>query len=223
MAVTKAPNVPTPIQPKSSIDHLRALASNKEIKTNEEPTEEEEGEKTVAGNEVGDTKEKAEVPPKRNLWWLKKKRKRRSRLTYIKAKYRRKDDDGVPSTSEVPPVEEESEADLQSKSLLDRPKRGRPPKGVPFRLPKLESFSNSDPDWDETEERRRVKPAIKKRKGRGKKGELPSCNSSSSPPPHPPRASTIFSGTIVVQFLHRCVVSRRFELGGVQPEGSALR
>jgi len=123
--------------------------------------------------------EKSESPPKRNLWWLKKKRRKRTRLTYIKTKYRRKDEEGVPSTSEVAPMEMEVDAELDDaeldvddglpkSSFGEKPKRGRPPKGLGFRI-KDESLSNSDPDWDETEERRRVKPVVKKRKGRVKK------------------------------------------------------
>ena len=177
-SVTKSHISPTPIQPKTSIEHLQALtnATDKDAKMNEEMNvkgeerkmAEEEEEEGDEGNE-----EKTESPPKRNLWWLKKRRRKRGRLTYIKSKYRRKEDEGAPSTSEVVPMEEEAELDdLQKSPLEERPKRGRPPKGVGgFRF-KTESFSNSDPDWDETEERRRVKPVVKKRKGRMKKGTI---------------------------------------------------
>lgn len=171
----------TPIQPKTSIEHLQALtnATNQDMKINEEPKiKEEETKVTEEEGEQDENEGKSESPPKRNLWWLKKRRRKRTRLTYIKTKYRRKDDEGAPSTSEVAPMEMEMEMEedpeldvddgLGQSSLEERPKRGRPPKGVGFRF-KAESFSNSDPDWDETEERRRVKPVVKKRKGRVKK------------------------------------------------------
>jgi len=175
-SITKSHISPTPIQPKSSIEHLQALtnATDKDAKMNEElKIKEEERKMTEEEEEEGEgqegNEEKSESPPKRNLWWLKKRRRKRTRLTYIKSKYRRKEDEAAPSTSEVAPMEEEAELDdLQKTSLDERPKRGRPPKGVGFRF-KTESFSNSDPDWDETEERRRVKPVVKKRKGRVKK------------------------------------------------------
>lgn len=178
-SITKSHISPTPIQPKSSIEHLQALtnATDKDAKMNEElKIKEEERKMTEEEEEEGEgqegNEEKSESPPKRNLWWLKKRRRKRTRLTYIKSKYRRKEDEAAPSTSEVAPMEEEAELDdLQKTSLDERPKRGRPPKGVGFRF-KTESFSNSDPDWDETEERRRVKPVVKKRKGRVKKGTL---------------------------------------------------
>ena len=176
---------PTPIKPKTSIEHLQALtnATNQNA-IKEEPkikVEQQEEERKVAEEEgeEDESEEKSESPPKRNLWWLKKKRRKRTRLTYIKTKYRRKEDEGAPSTSEVAPMDMEVEDDpeldvddgLPKSSLGERPKRGRPPKGVGFRF-KAESFSNSDPDWDETEERRRVKPVVKKRKGRVKKGNV---------------------------------------------------
>ena len=177
-SITKSHISPTPIQPKSSIEHLQALtnATDKDAKMNEELNIKEEDRKIAEEEEEGEgeegNEEKSESPPKRNLWWLKKRRRKRTRLTYIKAKYRRKEDEAAPSTSEVAPIEEEAELDdLQKSSMDERPKRGRPPKGVGFRF-KTESFSNSDPDWDETEERRRVKPVVKKRKGRVKKGTL---------------------------------------------------
>lgn len=169
---------PTPIKPKTSIEHLQALtnATNQAAVT-EEPKAKEEQPKVTEGE--GNAEESGEKPgsrPKKNLWWLKKKRRKRARLTYIKTKYRRKDDEVVPSTSEIAPmeveVEDEPELDLEdglpNSSLGERPKRGRPPKGVGFRF-KADSISNSDPDWDETEERRRVKPVVKKKKGRVKK------------------------------------------------------
>lgn len=178
-SITKSHISPTPIQPKSSIEHLQALtnATDKDAKMNEELNIKEEERKMVEGEEEEEgeegNEEKSELPPKRNLWWLKKKRRKRTRLTYIKSKYRRKEDEGAPSSSEVAPMEDEAELDdlQKSSSLEERPKRGRPPKGVGFRF-KTESFSNSDPDWDETEERRRVKQVVKKRKGRVKKGKL---------------------------------------------------
>ena len=181
VSMSKSHLAPTPIQPKSSIEHLQALtnATDKDTKITEEITikeEQEDEERKMADEEeeVGEGEEligdKSQSPPKRNLWWLKKKRRKRTRLTYIKSKYRRKDEEGAPSTSEVAAMEEEVELDDLPKSPSgERPKRGRPPKGIGFRF-KTESFSNSDPDWDETEERRRVKPIIKKRKGRMKKG-----------------------------------------------------
>lgn len=180
VSMSKSHLAPTPIQPKSSIEHLQALtnATDKDTKITEEITikeEQEDEERKMADEEeeVGEGEEligdKSQSPPKRNLWWLKKKRRKRTRLTYIKSKYRRKDEEGAPSTSEVAAMEEEVELDDLPKSPSgERPKRGRPPKGIGFRF-KTESFSNSDPDWDETEERRRVKPIIKKRKGRMKK------------------------------------------------------
>lgn len=145
---------------------------NEELNIKEEERKMVEGEEEEEEGEEGN-EEKSELPPKRNLWWLKKKRRKRTRLTYIKSKYRRKEDEGAPSSSEVAPMEDEAELDdlQKSSSLEERPKRGRPPKGVGFRF-KTESFSNSDPDWDETEERRRVKQVVKKRKGRVKKGKL---------------------------------------------------
>ena len=178
--VTKSRIGPTPIQPKSSIEHLEALtnATNQEVKINDEPKiKEEETKVDEEEEEKRENEEKSASPPKRNLWWLKKKRRKRPRLTYIKTKYRRKDDEGAPSTSEVTPMDMDMEDDPElevddgpsQSSLGDRPKRGRPPKGVGFRF-KTENFSNSDPDWDESEERRRVKPVVKKRKGRVKKG-----------------------------------------------------
>lgn len=176
-SITKSHISPTPIQPKSSIEHLEALtnATDKDAKMNEELNiKQEERKRTEEEEEEGHegNEEKSESPPKRNLWWLKKRRRKRTRLTYIKSKYRRKEDEAAPSTSEVVPMEGETELDdLQKSSLDERPKRGRPPKGIGFRF-KTESFSNSDPDWDETEERRRVKPVVKKRKGRVKKGIL---------------------------------------------------
>ena len=173
---------PTPIKPKTSIEHLQALTnatSQNAIKEELKIKEEQEEAKVTEEGEEDESEEKSESPPKRNLWWLKKKRRKRTRLTYIKTKYRRKDDEVAPSTSEVAPVdmavEDDPELDvddgLPKASLGERPKRGRPPKGVGFRF-KAESFSNSDPDWDETEERRRVKPVVKKRKGRVKKGNV---------------------------------------------------
>ena len=172
-SVTKSHIAPTPIKPKSSIEHLQALtnATDQDAKMNEEFHLKEE-ERNMAEEEEEGEEDKSESPPKRNLWWLKKRRRKRTRLTYIKTKYRRKDEEGAPSTSEVVPMEDEAELDDFTKSSLgERPKRGRPPKDVAFRF-KTESFSNSDPDWDETEERRRVKPVVKKRKGRVKKGTL---------------------------------------------------
>ena len=176
VSVTKSHIAPTPIQPKSSIEHLQALtnATDKDAKIAEEMNIKEEERKMAEeedeeGGEEG-AEDKSQSPPKRNLWWLKKKRRKRTRLTYIKSKYRRKDEEGAPSTSEVAAMEDEAELDDLPKSPSgERPKRGRPPKGIGFRF-KTESFSNSDPDWDETEERRRVKPVVKKRKGRMKKG-----------------------------------------------------
>ena len=172
---------PTPIKPKTSIEHLQALtnATNQAAIT-EEPKAKEEQPKVTEGE--GNAEESGEKPgsrPKKNLWWLKKKRRKRARLTYIKTKYRRKDDEVAPSTSEIAPmeveVEDEPDLDLEdglpNSSLGERPKRGRPPKGVGFRF-KADSISNSDPDWDETEERRRVKPVVKKKKGRVKKGKF---------------------------------------------------
>lgn len=178
--MTKSHVSPTPIQPKTSIEHLQALtnATDKDVKIGEELNIKQEERKMAEDEEEGGEEgieEKSESPPKRNLWWLKKRRRKRGRLTYIKSKYRRKEDEVAPSTSEVVPMEEEAEAeaeldDVEQSPLDERPKRGRPPKGVGgFRF-KTESFSNSDPDWDETEERRRVKPVVKKRKGRMKKG-----------------------------------------------------
>ena len=182
--MSKSHLAPTPIQPKSSIEHLQALTNStdkdakltEEITIKEEQEEEEERKMADEGGGGGKGEEgienKSQSPPKRNLWWLKKKRRKRTRLTYIKSKCRRKDEEGAPSTSEVAAMEEEVELDDLPKSPSgERPKRGRPPKGIGFRF-KTESFSNSDPDWDETEERRRVKPIIKKRKGRMKKGTL---------------------------------------------------
>lgn len=176
---------PTPIKPKTSIEHLQALtnATNQES-IREEPKIKQEQDETKVIEEGGageeESGEKSESPPKKNLWWLKKKRRKRTRLTYIKTKYRRKEDEGAPSTSEVAPMQMEMEMvgdpeldmedGLATSPLGDRPKRGRPPKGVGFRF-KAESFSNSDPDWDETEERRRVKPVVKKKKGRVKRGD----------------------------------------------------
>ncbi|XP_022780251.1 uncharacterized protein LOC111321587 isoform X1 [Stylophora pistillata] len=182
VSMSKSHLVPTPIQPKSSIEHLQALTNStdkdakltEEITIKEEQEEEEERKMADEGGGGGGKGEegienKSQSPPKRNLWWLKKKRRKRTRLTYIKSKCRRKDEEGAPSTSEVAAMEEEVELDDLPKSPSgERPKRGRPPKGIGFRF-KTESFSNSDPDWDETEERRRVKPIIKKRKGRMKK------------------------------------------------------
>lgn len=178
--VPKSRTAPTPIQPKTSIEHLQALtnATNQDA-MNEDPKVKEDETKMTEEDEEDDNEEKSESPPKRNLWWLKKRRRKRTRLTYIKSKYRRREDEGAPSTSEVAPMEMEVEEDpdldvndgLPKSSFGERPKRGRPPKGVGFRF-KTESFSNSDPDWDETEERRRVKAVVKKRKGRVKKGNV---------------------------------------------------
>lgn len=168
---------PTPIKPKTSIEHLQALtnATNQAV-VNEEPKAKAEQGKAVEEGEDGESEEKSGSPPKRNLWWLKKKRRKRSRLTYIKTKYRRKDDEGAPSSSEVAPMEMELEDDVELdledglpiSPTGEKPKRGRPPKGIGFRF-KGESLSNSDPDWDETEERRRVKTVVKKKKGRVKR------------------------------------------------------
>lgn len=171
---------PTPIKPKTSIEHLQALTNaTSQAVVNEEPKAKAEQGKVVEEGEDGESEEKSGSPPKRNLWWLKKKRRKRSRLTYIKTKYRRKDDEGAPSSSEVAPMEmeleEDTELDLEDGLPIsptgEKPKRGRPPKGIGFRF-KGESLSNSDPDWDETEERRRVKPVVKKKKGRVKKGRF---------------------------------------------------
>lgn len=107
---------------------------------------------------------------KRNFWWLKKKCRKCIWLIYIKLKYCWKDEEGVLSIFEVVVMEEEVEFDDFLKFFLgERLKWGWLLKGIGFWF-KIESFLNSDLDWDEIEERRRVKFIIKKRKGWMKKG-----------------------------------------------------
>ena len=131
------------------------------------------GEARVGGADA----ELAEPPKKRNLWWLKRRRKKRSRLTYIKTKYRRRDDERVPALAEeAAGTLGEEETELPFNANLDpafeKPKRGRPPKGGAGENTEEELRNSSDPDWDESEEKKKIKYPVKKKRARFRKGSF---------------------------------------------------
>lgn len=169
-----------PIQPKPGVESVEAALSSKQTEPHGDQ-EEVKGSNKGEDQNVGEDAEKAEPPKKRNLWWLKKRRKKRSRLTYIKTKYRRKDDERVPSSAEASKVgggvaDPEQPYSTRPNPAFEKPKRGRPPKILTTVVPTVkldeELRNSSDPDWDASEERKRVKCPVKKRRGRFRKGEL---------------------------------------------------
>ncbi|XP_048575342.1 uncharacterized protein LOC116616629 isoform X2 [Nematostella vectensis] len=116
-----------------------------------------------------------EVRKKRDLWWLKKKRRKRSRLTFIKPRNKRKDVD-EPGSSDMANIKHEpmeDDADLHEFGSSEKSTRGRlMNKDVVLRLAgegegQFLIGDETDPDWDESFERKKIKVPKKKGMGRG--------------------------------------------------------